>query len=42
MKVEILRSALTERVGKFYNAADLHLISTILFDNGKPLPGDTP
>ena len=33
--------SLTERVGKFYNAADLHPISTILFDNGKPLPDDT-
>jgi hypothetical protein len=41
MKIEILRSALTEREGKFYNAADLHKISTILFDNGKPLPDVT-
>jgi hypothetical protein len=32
---------LTERERKFYNAAGLDKISTILFDNGKPLPDDT-
>jgi len=37
----IFLSALTERAGKFYNAADLHKISTILFDNRKPLPDKT-
>jgi hypothetical protein len=41
MNIEILRSALTERERKFYNAADLDKISTILVDNGKPLPDDT-
>jgi hypothetical protein len=41
MKIETLRSALTERAGKFYNIADLHPDFTILFDNGRPLPDDT-
>jgi hypothetical protein len=41
MKIDILRSSLTDREGKFYNAADRNKISTILFDNGKPLPDDT-
>jgi hypothetical protein len=34
MNIEILRSALTERERKFYNAADRDKISTTLFDNG--------
>jgi hypothetical protein len=40
MKIEILRSALTEQEGKFYNTTGLHKISTIMFDNGKPLLDD--
>ena len=38
MRVEIPRSALTKREGKIFNAADLHRISTITFNNGHPLP----
>ncbi len=40
MKIEILRSVLTERDGKFFNVADLHKFSTITFDNGHPLPDE--
>lgn len=37
MKVEIKRTPLSEREGKFFNVADLHKISTITFNNGDPL-----
>lgn len=42
MKIDILRSALLEREGRFFNAADLQKISSITFDNGHPLPDETP
>jgi hypothetical protein len=38
MKIEILRAPLTEREGRFFNAADLHTISAIAFNHGSPLP----
>ncbi len=38
MKLEIASSELHKREGKFFNAADLHTISTLIFNNGKPLP----
>ena len=38
MKIDIARSELQQREGKFFNAADLHKISTVTFNNGKPLP----
>lgn len=37
MKVEIGRSTLTERGTSFFNAADLHKISAITFNNGNPI-----
>jgi hypothetical protein len=37
MRIDILRSQLSEREGMFFNAADLHKISTITFQNGHPL-----
>jgi hypothetical protein len=38
MRVDIVRSQLTDREGKFFNAADLHTICAFTFANGKPLP----
>ncbi len=38
MKIDIARQELQQREGKFFNAADLHKISTLTFNNGKPLP----
>jgi hypothetical protein len=40
MKIDTPRSSLSEREGMFFNAADLHKISTITFDNGRPLPDE--
>jgi len=40
LKIEISRAQLTQREGKFFNAADLHTISTLTFDNGKSLSGE--
>ncbi len=37
LKVEIARRELLQREGIFFNAADLHKISTITFNDGKPL-----
>jgi hypothetical protein len=37
MKIDIAVSELHQREGKFFNAADLHKISTLTFKNGKPL-----
>ena len=42
MKVDIVRSVLKEREASFFNAADLHKISTIAFDNGNPLRDIAP
>ncbi len=39
LKIDIMRLQLTPREGKFFNAADLHTISALTFNNGKPLPG---
>ena len=41
MKIKILPSALTERKGKFYNAAAFNKFSTILLDNGNPRQENT-
>jgi len=41
MKIDMPRSPLSEREGKFFNAADLHRISTITFNEGRPLPDET-
>jgi hypothetical protein len=38
LKIDIMRSELTQREGMFFNAADLHKISTLTFNNGNPLP----
>ena len=38
LRVDIVRSQLTDREGKFFNAADLHTICAFTFANGKPLP----
>lgn len=38
MKIEIAASELHKREGLFFNAGDLHTISTLTFNNGKPLP----
>jgi hypothetical protein len=40
MRVDIAASELHQREGKFFNAADLHKISTLTFNNGKPLPDE--
>jgi hypothetical protein len=37
MRLEIPSSELHRLEGKFFNAADLHTISTLIFNNGKPL-----
>lgn len=37
MKIDIASSELRQREGKFFNAAELHKISTLTFNNGKPL-----
>jgi hypothetical protein len=37
LKIDIMRARLSELGEKFFNAADLHTISTLTFDNGKPL-----
>jgi hypothetical protein len=39
LKIDIKRQELTQRDGKFFNAADLHTISALTFNDGKPLPG---
>jgi hypothetical protein len=41
MRVSIQRSSLSEREGRFFNAADLHTISSIMFNNGQPLADET-
>jgi hypothetical protein len=38
LRIDIVRSQLTQREGKFFNAADLHTICAFTFANGKPLP----
>jgi hypothetical protein len=38
-KIDIMRLELTQREGKFFNAADLHTICALTFNNGNPLPG---
>lgn len=40
LKIDIARSQLFQREGKFFNAADLHTICTLTFESGKPLPGE--
>lgn len=40
MKIDIASLELHQREGKFFNAADLHKISTLTFNNGKPLPDE--
>jgi hypothetical protein len=40
MKIDIANSELHQREGMFFNAADLHKISTLTFNNGKPLPDE--
>jgi hypothetical protein len=39
LKIDILRIELAQREGKFFNAADLHTIAALTFNNGKPLTG---
>jgi hypothetical protein len=39
LMIDIMRLQLTQREGQFFNAGDLHTISTLTFNNGKPLPG---
>lgn len=41
LKIDIMRLELTQREGKFINAADLHTICALTFNNGKPLTGPT-
>jgi hypothetical protein len=38
LRIDIVRSQLTDREGTFFNAADLHTICAFTFANGKPLP----
>jgi hypothetical protein len=38
LRIDIVRSQLTEREGTFFNAADLQTICAFTFANGKPLP----
>jgi hypothetical protein len=38
LRIDIVRSQLTDREGKFFNAADLQTICAFTFANGKPLP----
>jgi hypothetical protein len=38
LRIDIVRSQLTDREGMFFNAADLHTICAFTFANGKPLP----
>ena len=40
LKIDIARVQLSQREGRFVNAADLHKISELTFNNGKPLPGE--
>jgi hypothetical protein len=40
-RIEIARQELSSRDGMFFNAADLHTIATITFNNGEPLQDDT-
>jgi hypothetical protein len=40
MKIDIANSELHQREGRFFNAADLHKISSLTFNNGKPLPDE--
>ena len=39
-RIEIARKELSSRDGMFFNAADLHTIATIIFNNGEPLQDD--
>ena len=39
LKIDIMRLELTQRDGKFFNAADLHTVCSLTFNNGKPLTG---
>ncbi|MCX6132380.1 MAG: hypothetical protein NTU47_01090 [Ignavibacteriales bacterium] len=41
MEIDIASSELHQREGKFFNAADLHKICTLTFNNGKPLSGES-
>ncbi len=38
LRIDIVRSQLTDREGTFFNAADLHTICAFTFANGRPLP----
>ena len=38
LRIDIVRSQLTDREGTFFNAADLQTICAFTFANGKPLP----
>ena len=38
LRIDIVRSQLPDREGKFFNAADLHTICAFTFANGRPLP----
>lgn len=40
LRIDIVRSQLSQREGKFVNAADLHTISALTFNNGKPIPSE--
>jgi hypothetical protein len=40
IKLDIASVELHRREGKFFNAADLHKISTLTFNDGKPLPDE--
>jgi hypothetical protein len=42
MRIDIVRSQLTDREGQFFNAADLHTICAYTFANGNPLPESLP
>lgn len=41
MEIDIASSELHQREGKFFNAADLHKICTLTFNNGKPLSAES-
>ena len=41
LRIDIMRSQLTIREGKFFNAADLHTICAFTFANGKSLPEES-
>lgn len=41
LKINIAREQLSQREDKFFNAADLHKISELTYNDGKPLPGES-